>query len=48
MVEKEEQRGRTRVKRLYLTEKGLIIVKTLQMLVDALNKIGDNYEGGEN
>ncbi|ADB87185.1 MarR family winged helix-turn-helix transcriptional regulator [Saccharolobus islandicus] len=45
VVEKEEQRGRTRVKRLYLTEKGLVIVKALQMLVDAIDaisKIGDN------
>ncbi|QXJ27112.1 Transcriptional regulator, wHTH [Saccharolobus shibatae B12] len=37
--EKEEQKNRTRIKKLYLTEKGLIITKALQCVIDALNKM---------
>ncbi len=39
--EKEEQEGRIKKKRLYLTDKGKTIVQALLCLTDALEKVGE-------
>lgn len=41
ITEREEQEGRIKKKRLYLTDKGKTIVQALLCLTDALEKLGE-------